>query len=75
MNIASKKFKVIVTANARANKILGFDDTRNAYRVSVKAEDNKANIELMKFLLKTTKKKARILSGFHSREKIIKLQD
>ena len=75
MDIASNKFKVIVTPNARANEIIGFDEAKNAYRISIKAraEGNKANIELIKFLTKTTKKKARIVSGFKSREKIIEL--
>ena len=51
--------------------------SRNAYKISIKAraEDNKANIELMKFLSKTTKKKARIVSGLRSREKIVELED
>lgn len=77
MEILAKKFKVIVSANSKRNEITSFDEAKNAYRVSIKAraEDNKANIELMKFLSKTTKKKARIVSGLRSREKIIELGD
>ncbi|MEK6943046.1 MAG: DUF167 domain-containing protein [Nanoarchaeota archaeon] len=77
MDIKVKKFKVIVSANAKSNEIISFDESRNAYKISIKAraEDNKANIELMKFLSKTTKKKARIVSGLRSREKIVELED
>ena len=77
MDIKVKKFKVIVSANAKSNEIISFDESRNDYKISIKAraEDNKANIELMKFLSKTTKKKARIVSGLRSREKIVELED
>jgi len=68
-----KRFKVIVKPNSKENKVEGFDTERKAYRISIKAkpEDNKANIELIKFLSKALKKKVRIISGLKSREKII----
>ena len=71
--INSKKFKIIVKANAKENKIEGFDINKNAYIVRIKAkpEDNKANIEIIKFLSKQLKKKVRIASGLKSKEKII----
>ena len=71
--INSKKFKIIVKANAKENKIEGFDINKNAYIVRIKAkpEDNKANIEIIKFLSKQLKKKIRIASGLKSKEKII----
>ncbi|MBI4452211.1 DUF167 domain-containing protein [Candidatus Woesearchaeota archaeon] len=75
--INSNKFKIIVKPNARENRIEGFDNQRNAYIVHVKAkpEDNKANIEIIKFLLKHFKKRVRIASGFKSKEKIIEIID
>lgn len=77
MDIKESKFKIIVKTNVRENKIEGFDNERQAYRISIKAkpEDNKANIELIKFLSKSLKKKAKIISGFKSREKIIETID
>ena len=76
MNIREPKFKILVKPNSRENKIEGFDKERNAYIIRIKArpEDNKANIEVMKFLSKSLKKKARIASGFKSREKVIEVE-
>ena len=76
MDIKESKFKIIVKPNSRENKIEGLDKERNAYIIRIKArpEDNKANIEVMKFLSKSLKKKARIASGFKSREKVIEVE-
>lgn len=73
MDIQGKRFKIIVRANSRENKVEGFDRERCAYRVSIKArpEDNKANIELVKFLSKLIKKKVKIAAGLKSRNKLI----
>ena len=77
MQISQKSFKIIVKPNARKNEILGYDQNRQAYRINIKAkpEDNKANIELIKFLSKSLKKKVRIVSGFKSREKVVEITD
>lgn len=77
MNIRGNKFKIIAKPNSKENKIEGFDKERNAYRVRVKArsEDNKANIEIIKFLSKLLKKKVKISSGLNSRKKIIEVAD
>ncbi len=73
MEIKEEIFKVIVKPNSRKNEIVGYDEEKQAYIISIKekAEDNKANIELVKFLSKTLGRKARIKSGLKSREKII----
>ena len=75
MSISERKFKVIVKPNSRENKIIEFDKDKSAYIIKIKAraEDNKANIELIKFLSKLLKKKVRIASGLKSREKIIEV--
>lgn len=75
MNIQNNKFKIIVKPNSRENMVERFDKERNAYRISIKAkpEDNKANIEIIKFLSKLLKKKVNIISGLKSREKIIEV--
>ncbi|MBI2649802.1 DUF167 domain-containing protein [Candidatus Woesearchaeota archaeon] len=69
------KFKIIVKPNSRENRLGHFDNEKNAYRISIKAkpEDNKANIEIIKFLSKLLKKKVKIISGLKSREKIIEV--
>ena len=73
--IKEKKFKIIAKPNSKENKIEKYDAERKAYIISVRAkpEDNKANIELIKFLSRELKAKARIASGFRGREKIIEL--
>ncbi len=67
------QFKVIVKPNSSENKVLGYDETRKALKVAVKApaENNKANKELVKFLSKHLKKKVKIKSGLKSKEKLI----
>ncbi len=68
-----ERFKVIVKPNSQKNEMLGFDEEKQAYIVRIKAkpEDNKANIELIKFLSKEMKAKVRIVGGFKSKEKLL----
>ena len=75
MDIQGKRFKIIVRPNSIENNIQGFDKDRNAYRISIKAkpEDNKANIEVIRFLSKLLKKKVKIIAGIKSREKLIEI--
>ena len=69
-----KIFKIIVKANSAKNEIVKFDKERKAYRVNIKekAEDNKANIEIIKFFSKLLKKKVKIIKGLKSKEKVLK---
>jgi uncharacterized protein (TIGR00251 family) len=55
-------------------EIAGWDETARSLRVNLhaKAEDNKANIELLKLLSRISKMKARIVSGARSREKTVR---
>ena len=73
MEIKEKTFKVVIKPNSQNNQITGFDKSKNAYiiKIKAKAQDNKANIELIRFLSKVLGKSAKIKSGFKSREKII----
>ena len=75
MQIPEKTFKVIIKPNSPKNEIVGFDDNKKSYKISIKekAEDNKANKGLIKFLSKVIGKKVRIKSGLKSREKIIEI--
>ena len=72
-----KTFSVYVKPASRQSEILGYDSIRQAYKIAVKApaEDNKANLELMKFLKKQLKKPVKIIKGFKSKEKIIEILD
>ncbi len=74
MEIAQNPFKIIVKPNAPGNKIVGYDKERNAYKVAIKAkpENNRANIEVIKYFSKLFKKKVRIIKGAKNREKVLK---
>ncbi len=74
MRIKENSFKIIVKPNCSENQILSYDKAKQAYRVNIKAkpENNKANIELIKFLSKLLKKKIKIIKGLKSKEKLIK---
>ena len=75
MEINEGSFKIIVKPNSSRNEILSYDDEKGVYRVNIKAkaEDNKANIEVIKFFSRVLKKRVRIIKGLKSREKIIKV--
>ncbi|MFH1134153.1 MAG: DUF167 domain-containing protein [Nanoarchaeota archaeon] len=69
------RFAAIIKPSSPRSELLGFDETRKAYRIAIKAppEDGKANKELLKFLKKETGKQAEIVSGFTSHLKRIRL--
>ncbi len=73
--IIESNVKVILKPNSSKNKIIKFDSERNAYIVEVKApaHNNKANIGLVKFLSRLLKRDVKIVRGFKSREKILKI--
>lgn len=56
-------------------ELLGWDESIKAYRMNVHArpEDNKANIEIIRFLRKLTKKEVQLVSGATSRMKSLKI--
>ena len=77
MEIKETKFKAIIKPNSPANEVIGFDKEKDGYiiKIKAKAEDNKANKELIRFLSKVLGKRVKIKSGIKSREKIVKIQD
>jgi len=77
MQIKEKTFKIIIKPNSPKNDVVGFDGNKKAYKINIKekAEENKANRELIKFLSKYLGKRIKIKSGFKSREKLIELVD
>lgn len=62
-----------VKPNASKTGIVNIDDSGFTVQIKAPAEDNKANIELIKFLSKLTKKRVRILSGFSRRLKLVEI--
>ncbi len=68
--------KIIVKPSSPKNKIIGYDESRKSLRVEIKAqpEDNKANIDIIKFFSKLSKKNVRIISGMTSKNKILKFE-
>ena len=79
MNLVGLKnketFKIIVKPNSSKSELVSYDAEKDVYRINIKArpEDNKANIEVIRFLKKLMKKDVRIISGLKSREKVIRI--
>ena len=73
MEIKESIFKAIIKPNSANNEITGFNKDKEAYLIKIKAraEDNKVNIELIKFLSKALGKKVKIKSGLKSKVKVI----
>jgi len=69
------KICVIVKPNSKTNEIISWDNERNALRINIKAEpeNNKANIELIKFMSKLLKKEVNIVTGLTSKKKILRI--
>ena len=66
--------KIKVKPNSKEQKIIKINE--NEYKISLKekAEDNKANIELIKLLKKYFGKNIKIIKGLKSRNKIIEVK-
>lgn len=73
MEIKEDAFKVIIKPNSQNNAVVEFNKDKGAYLIKIKAraEDNKANIELIRFLSKILGKKIKIKSGLKSKVKAI----
>lgn len=71
--IKNNKLKVKIKSNSSENKILNYNKEKEILNINIKALPikNKANIELIKFLSKLTKKKVKIKKGLKSKEKIL----
>ena len=69
----SGRIKILVKPDASKDEIVGFDELRQAWRVSIAspAVKNKANIAVIKFFSRLSKKKVRIVSGLSSSEKML----
>jgi hypothetical protein len=70
----NENLKISVTPNAKQTKLVNDSKDNKIYKFFVKAppEKNKANIEIVKYFTKLSKKKVKIIKGLKSREKILK---
>ena len=70
------RLKILVKPNAKKTEILGWDENEQILRVAVSepAEDNKANIAIIKFFSKKLEKRVRIVSGLKSKRKVLSLE-
>ena len=69
------RFTISAKPNSRQSEIVEFDEKQRSIRVNLKSrpENNKANMELLKLLKKTYKKRFIIVSGLTSRQKIVEI--
>ena len=67
--------KIIVKTNTPKTEVTGYDKTKNAVKVNVKASpvDGKANTEIIKFFSKQLNKKVEIKNGKSSKEKLLRV--
>jgi uncharacterized protein len=75
--IKNNSLTILVKPNSSKNEITGYDDVRCAVKVNIKApaEDNKANVEVVKFFRKQLGREIRIISGLKNKIKILKIVD
>lgn len=73
--VKNNPLNVLVKPNSSKNEIVGYDESRDALKINIKAlpEKGKANLELVKFLRKLTKKEVRIVSGLTGHLKVVRL--
>lgn len=71
--IVGNKLNIAVKANSPKTKIVGYDNSKKAVKVNVKAqpEKGKANAEIIKFFSRLTKKKVGIVAGKTSKIKVL----
>lgn len=69
------RFRIIVRPSSPRSEVIGFDADKGAYRVNIKAppEEGKANLEVMKFFSRLLKKRVEIVSGFTSKQKVLRV--
>ena len=73
--IKNNRLKVILKPSAKEDKIVGYDKDKDALLVKVKAkpQDNKANLSLIRLIKRKFKKRAMIIKGLKSKEKILEI--
>ncbi len=76
-HIINNTLAIIVKPNSSKNIITGYDENRKAVKVNIKepAKNNKANLAVIKFFSKETRKKVKIISGLTSKKKLLRFID
>jgi len=69
------RLTIKVKPSSRKQEIIKISDEEYKVYLKSRAEDNKANIELLKMLKKYFGRQARIIKGARSRNKIIEIAD
>ena len=61
--------------NSPKNEITGYDNARKAVKVNIKApaEENKANVEVVKFFSKILGKRVKICKGIKNKIKLLRI--
>lgn len=70
------RLNIYVVPNSNSNKIKSIEDNEIKIEINETPENNKANIELIKFLskiFKIDKKKIKLISGHKNKHKIIEM--
>ncbi|MBI5065651.1 DUF167 domain-containing protein [Candidatus Woesearchaeota archaeon] len=67
-----ERIKVKIKPNSSENKIV---EKGSVWKINIKApaQENKANLELLKFLKKELKKNVQFVSGLKSKEKVLEI--
>jgi uncharacterized protein len=73
--IKDNHLAIIARPNSAKTEIIGWDDEQMALKINVHArpEDNKANVEIIKFFTRLLKRKVTIKSGLTSKHKILRI--
>ena len=74
--IKKSTLKILVKPNSPKNKVIGWNNEKQALKVNIKAppEKGKANTAVIKLFSKLLKKKVLIHSGKTSRTKVLLIQ-
>ena len=75
--LKNQRLNISVKANSNQNRVIGFDKEKKRMKLEIAApaKNSKANVEIVRFLSKLLKKKIRIVSGFTSKNKSIKIEE
>jgi len=71
--LSLSSFTIKVKANAAKTEITGVEGSILKVSVKAPAENNRANIEIIKFFSKLTKKQVKIKKGLTSKTKVLQL--
>ena len=69
-----ERINLIVKPNQRKTEITKQEGSTYYLNVKAEPEKGKANLEIIKFFSKLTKKEVKIVSGLTSKKKVLKLQ-